>query len=342
MDSINPAFSFKKKHVKSSEEFVSAINHGNKYVLSELITLLESEIETKKSKGLEILSILSNSKADQFSRRIGITGPPGVGKSTFINIYASFLAAKGFKVAVLAVDPSSLPTKGSILGDKTRMQDLTDLDNVYIRPSPAGEMLGGVAKGTREAIEACELAGYDVILVETVGIGQSEHLASQMVDITLLLLQIGAGDAIQGIKRGIIEMADVFVVNKDDGEHKKLVRESLSYYRQALSFIQSPYDIKYNRVLSCSSLESTGFKEIELSIKSLFDHLIHNDLLESKRENQDKMWLNIMMKEYINDSIRKIPAIDKVVIEIIKSSDQKILSKFEAFKQKFDAIIRTI
>lgn len=339
MESINPTFTFKKKQKKGNSAFIKAIAQGNKYILSELITLLESEDESKKAQGLEIISSLSKKNTDKVSRRVGITGPPGVGKSTFINVYARYLSDRGHRVAVLAVDPSSLPTKGSILGDKTRMSNLNTIPNVYVRPSPAGDMLGGVAKGTREAIEACELAGYDIILVETVGIGQSEHLASQMVDITVLLLQVGAGDDIQGIKRGIIEMADIFVVNKDDGEHKPLVSQALSYYRQALSFIQSPYDFKYNKVLSCSSLEGDGFDMVEQSVKSLFEYLYQNKLLVEKRKLQDQKWLATMMKEYINDKVKRIPAVREVINDINKSKDQKILSQFELFKQKFNAII---
>lgn len=332
MDAINPRFKAKKKKDRSVDEYCKLIQSGNKLYLSELITMLESTIATKKSKGLDILSRLN--RVEGRSQRIGITGSPGVGKSTFINAYACFLHNQGKKVAVLAIDPSSLPTKGSILGDKTRMADLTELEGVYIRPTPAGKMLGGVAMGTREAIEACDRSGYDVILIETVGVGQSEHLASQMVDITVLLLQMGAGDDIQGIKRGIIEMADIFIVNKDDGNHRELVRKSLSFYRQALTFIPPKFKTKYKRVLSCSSLNSIGFEEINSSILSIFAFLNEEDRLNHLRNEQDKVWLELMQKEYIIDHIQNSNRY-KTLQNAMDLNNKSIISKFEEFKNKF-------
>jgi LAO/AO transport system kinase len=341
MDAINPGYKAKRKSNKSIDEFINGINAGNRYILSELITMLESSDLEQKSLGLQILSkAKSNAPSNNPTMRIGITGSPGVGKSTFINAYASYLSSKGKTVAVLAIDPSSLPTKGSILGDKTRMVDLTSLKEVYIRPSPAGDLLGGVARGTKEAIEACEVFGFDVILLETVGVGQSEHLASQIVDLTILLLQIGAGDDIQGIKRGIIEMADIFVVNKDDGEHKTLVRDTLSYYRQALSFVKQDYNIKYARVLSSSSLEGRGFDKIDQSAISLFTHFKDSGILSQKRKEQESNWLNTMIKEYAANIILEQNDVKSLLEAYIGDPERQSLAYFELLKTKIDSIVK--
>ncbi len=337
MDSINPKFSIKKRTVRTKHQLVNGLKQKNKFILSEVITLLESEDVEKKTLGLDVLKALYTTD-EKKSIRIGITGSPGVGKSTFINAYARFLHEQGKSVAVLAVDPTSQPTSGSILGDKTRMSDLTNLERVYIRPSPAGNVLGGIAKGTREAMTACELAGYDVILVETVGVGQSEHLATQMVDVTILLLQMGAGDDIQGIKRGIMEMADLFVVNKDDGDHKPLVNKALSYYRQALSFIKPKFDTKYARVLSCSSLEFRGFEKIDSSIQKIFQFLENSGLLKEWRGKQNVVWQNMMLREY---AIQKVMSHKSfATINRKPMNDIDVLEKFTQFKNKLDELFQ--
>ena len=336
MDSLNPRFKAKKKQKFDFDYFINGIENQDRYVLGQLITLLESNDEIKRKQGLDVLS---NCKVKQATHRISITGSPGVGKSTFINAYANYLTGLGKKVAVLAIDPSSQPTKGSILGDKTRMVDLTQNEQVYVRPSPAGELLGGIAKGTKEAITACEIFGFDYILLETVGVGQSEHLATQIVDFTILLLQIGAGDDIQGIKRGIMEMADLFVVNKDDGDHKELVRKSLSYYRQALTFVGKRYDVKYKRVLSCSSLESKGFDQINDSIKAVFSFLRKDGLIYEQRGIQERKWLKLMTKEYILNRVENLPEVRNLLDSFNHENEETALNYFESIRKKIDQIV---
>lgn len=337
MDSINPKYKVKKKQELDLDYFMKGIRTQDRYVLGQLITLLESSNEQKKALGL---SILSHHEVSQPTYRICITGSPGVGKSTFINAYAKFLTDRGHKVAVLAIDPSSQPTKGSILGDKTRMVDLTQNKNVYIRPSPAGELLGGIARGTKEAIAACEVFGFDFILLETVGVGQSEHMASQIVDFTILLLQIGAGDEIQGIKRGIMEMADLFVVNKDDGNHALLVKKTMSYYRQALTFVKKRYDAKYPRVLSCSSIETKGFDQIHNSVEIVFENLRRDDKIIQLRNKQERNWLNTITNDYIVQKVKSHSDIKVLLDTFGQSANDTALAYFETIRKRIDKIVK--
>jgi len=229
---VNPNFKRHKKTELTVEDYVKGILEGNRTVLSRAITMIESENPTHIAMAQTIIErCLPHSG---HSLRIGITGVPGVGKSTFIESFGGMLTAQGHKLAVLAIDPSSERTKGSILGDKTRMETLSVDPNAFIRPSPSGSALGGVARKTRESIILCEAAGFDVIIVETVGVGQSETAVKSMVDFFLLLMLAGAGDELQGIKRGIMEMADALVINKADGDNLPKAKGAASQYRAAL------------------------------------------------------------------------------------------------------------
>lgn len=208
-----------RPHRPSVEELVQGVISGNRALLGRAITLIESNAARDQEASRELISKLLPHSGNAV--RIGITGVPGAGKSSFIEAFGTYLCRKGFKVAVLAIDPSSSVSRGSIMGDKTRMEELSGEENAFIRPSPSGGSLGGVARKTRETMIACEAAGFDVILIETVGVGQSETTVRSMVDIFMLLLITGAGDDLQGIKRGIMELADILVVTKDDGDNRQ-------------------------------------------------------------------------------------------------------------------------
>ena len=288
----------KQKKMLSSIDFITEIKKGNMAILSKAITLVESTNTTHQEKARAIVKgILPYSGK---SIRIGITGVPGVGKSTFIEAFGNHLTQQGKKVAVLAVDPSSSLTKGSILGDKTRMETLVQNQNVYIRPSASGKTLGGVAQKTRETILLCEAAGYDIILIETVGVGQSETAVHAMVDFFLLLKLAGAGDELQGIKRGIIEMADSIVINKADGDNKNPAKLAQNAFKNALHL----YPLKENnwqpKVLMCSAIEDKGVLEVWQLIEAFIKHTKANNSFAAKRQKQEEFWLF----DTINDSLR--------------------------------------
>ena len=225
------------------------------------------------------------------SIRIGITGTPGVGKSTFVEALGNYLTANGNSIAVLAIDPSSKVSQGSILGDKTRMQKLGADPNAFIRPSPAGESLGGVARQTRETILLCEAAGYEYIFVETVGVGQSETAVHSMTDFFLLLLLPGAGDELQGIKRGIVEMADLIAVNKADGDRLALAKKSKQEYRNALHLFPPHESGWVPSVHLCSALENEGIEAIWKQVLQYADHTGKNGFFDHKRRQQTAIWL---------------------------------------------------
>ncbi len=262
---------------------------GNITALSQAITLIESKNQTHKTKSKYIINTCLP-KASK-SVRLGITGVPGVGKSTFIEALGKLLISKGHKVAILAVDPSSSVTKGSILGDKTRMEDLVKDPNAFIRPSASGDTLGGVAQHTRESIILCEAAGYDVIIIETVGVGQSETVVHSMVDFFLLLKLAGAGDELQGIKRGIIEMADSIVINKADSENIKAAKLAKIEFNRALHFYPEKESKFQPKVLLASAIKSEGIQEIWDTVMSYVSITKDNNNFETKRQNQNNYWL---------------------------------------------------
>ncbi|MEP3211457.1 MAG: methylmalonyl Co-A mutase-associated GTPase MeaB [Maribacter sp.] len=278
-----------RKLIPTVEVLTSGIFNNDKTALARAITLVESTKKENLEKANTIIEKCLATKTD--SIRIGITGVPGVGKSTFIESFGKKLTALGKKVAVLAVDPTSTQTKGSILGDKTRMQELVKDDNAFIRPSPSGISLGGVTRKTRETIILCEAAGYDVILVETVGVGQSETAVHSMVDFFLLLKLPGAGDELQGIKRGIIEMADAIVINKADGDNLKRARSAAVEFSRALHLYPPKENGWVPKVLSCSALKNTGLDEIwEMVLNYISENKVSN-FFNIKRQKQNKNWL---------------------------------------------------
>ena len=313
------------------KNLINNILNGDTVSLSRAITLIESKKNSDRKLANNILKeCLSKNK--KTSIRIGITGVPGVGKSTFIEALGTYLSKLEKKVAVLAVDPSSSITRGSILGDKTRMKNLVKDPSIYIRPSPAGNELGGVSNKTRESIILCESAGYDIILIETVGVGQSETSVYEMVDYFLLLKLAGAGDELQGIKRGIIEMADSIIINKSDGDNISAANQAQSEFSLALSL----YPVKLSKwkpkVTTCSSINNNGIEEIWKDICDYFKLTKKNGYFLKNRNNQKRNWLmqtinNRIQDDFYNDS-KTVIEIDNQ-IELLKKNKTTVLAAAE-------------
>ena len=275
----------------------NAIINGDRRALAKGITLIESTRAEDRVLAQDLLHGLLPQTGK--SIRVGITGVPGVGKSTFIEALGLYLIEQGHRVAVLAVDPSSPVAGGSILGDKTRMELLSRNDGAFIRPSPAGAALGGVAQKTRESMLLCEAAGYDVILVETVGVGQSEHQVARMVDFFLVLMLPGGGDELQGIKKGIIELADAIVINKADGDSEAIARLTKQHYSSALSLLS--HEAHWSpEVLTCSALHKRGVDSVWSMVEAFKDASVNAGALESRRATQNLAW----MYQLIDDMLR--------------------------------------
>ena len=313
-------------------EWAREIRQGNRTALSQAITLTESANPPDQLMLDHLLQAIAPASAKKNSIRIGITGVPGVGKSTFIECYGQRLIDQGYRVAVLAVDPSSGISKGSLLGDKTRMELLSKESNAYIRPSPTSSALGGITRGTHEAILLCEAAGFDRILIETVGVGQSETSVYEMVDYFLLLKLAGAGDELQGIKRGIIEMADSIIINKSDGDNISAANQAQSEFSLALSL----YPVKLSKwkpkVTTCSSINNNGIEEIWKDICDYFKLTKKNGYFLKNRNNQKKNWLmqtinNRIQDDFYNDS-KKVIEIDNQ-IELLKKNKTTVLAAVE-------------
>lgn len=284
------------------ENLKKGILSGQRRALAKAITLIESTRADHQAQAQELLaSILPQTGK---SIRLGITGTPGVGKSTFIEAFGLSLTAQGYKVAVLAVDPSSSRTGGSILGDKTRMEMLSKDPNAFIRPSPSGGTLGGVARRTREAMLLCEAAGYDVVLIETVGVGQSEIAVSEMVDMFLLMLSPGGGDDLQGIKRGIMELADLVIVNKADGDLKAAATRTAADYKSALHLIRPKTTCWTASVVLASSLRGQGLEQIWEKIQAFETAMKDSGDLDKLREGQAKDWMWSEINDQLVDAFR--------------------------------------
>lgn len=289
----------------SVDDLVQGVLAGNRAMLGRAITLIESNAARHQAASRELISkILPHSGK---AIRIGITGVPGVGKSSFIEAFGSYLCKQGHKVAVLAIDPSSTVSRGSIMGDKTRMEELSGEPNAFIRPSPSGGTLGGVARKSRETMLACEAAGFDIILIETVGVGQSETTVRSMVDVFLLLLITGAGDDLQGIKRGIMELADILIVTKDDGENRQRAAAHAQELKMVLHYIQSPTPDWKQEVLTCSSHEKRGMDSIEQTIMAFKAALDGSGFWHKRRRHQALEWVHSLVQESLLDAFSKHP-----------------------------------
>ncbi|MGD0710289.1 MAG: methylmalonyl Co-A mutase-associated GTPase MeaB [Bacteroidales bacterium] len=335
-DEVAKIFIQKKRETLSLNEFVNGILSGDRTILSRAITLIESSLPKHYNLAQKIIERCIPYSGN--SVRIGITGVPGVGKSTFIESFGKFLTGNNHKLAVLAIDPSSEVSKGSILGDKTRMEELSNDTNAFIRPSPSAGTLGGVARKTRESIILCEAAGYDIIIVETVGVGQSETAVNIMVDFFLLLMLAGAGDELQGIKRGIMEMADAIVINKADGSNILNVEVAKKEYENALHLFPPTQSGWIPLVETCSSKTNTGIEKVWKMICDYIDLTKQNDYFFLKRQEQSKYRMIEMIDEtlkenfYGNNEVSKLlPLIEKDLLSKKISSysaAQKLLNKY--------------
>lgn len=304
----------KKRKRYSVSEFVEGILTGNRTILSQAITLVESSLPEHFNPAQSIIEkCLPHSSR---SIRVGITGVPGAGKSTFIESFGLLAAGMGKKIAVLAIDPSSQNTKGSILGDKTRMEKLSVHPNAFVRPSPSAGTLGGVARKTRESIILCEAAGFDTIIVETVGVGQSETAVRAMVDFFLLLMLTGAGDEIQGIKRGIIEMADVIAITKADGGNIIQAENSRVIFQNALSLFPGTQSGWKPLALTCSARQNAGIREILKIIEDYAGYAKKTGYFEELRKQQEVIRMHDMISEYLKTSFYNQEEVKSLVPEL--------------------------
>jgi LAO/AO transport system kinase len=322
-----------KPHTIKSPGFVSEILKGDAIALARAITLIESHRPEDQRKADELITkVLTHTGR---SLRIGITGAPGVGKSTFIEIFGKHLTLSGKKIAVLAIDPSSQKTRGSILGDKTRMQELARDPRAFIRPTANRHALGGVADKTRETILLCEAAGFEIILIETVGVGQSETAVRNMVDFFLLLQLAGGGDELQGIKKGIMEMADGIVITKADGDNEKRAKQAQTEFQHALHLFQLSESGWTPKVLVTSAVEGKGISEVWKLIESFHGFTLNNKFFQKNRKRQNLQWFRESVVHLLEDKILQ----SKSATNKIKSFEKKIVAgKIEPTKAAHEVI----
>lgn len=306
---------------------IQPILAGNRRALAKAITLIESTLDTHRGQAQDLLEDLLPHSGN--SLRIGITGVPGVGKSTFIEVFGLYLIEQGKRVAVLAVDPSSPIAGGSILGDKTRMEELSRREEAFIRPTPASGALGGVAQKTRESMILCEAAGYDVILVETVGVGQSEYQVAGMVDFFMVLMLPGGGDELQGIKKGIMELADALVINKADGESESLATMTQRQYISAMSLLRHTSSWE-PRVMTCSALQGVNIDSIWAMLCEFQSDA--DGAIATKRSRQNSDWMRELMNEMLLQKLSQNTAIKAMLPELENAVEREEITAFAAVR----------
>lgn len=325
---IKNFFKNKRKGILSVDEYMDGIVSGNTVILSKAITLIESSLPEHRAMARDIITRCQELQKEGSSMRIGITGVPGAGKSTFIETFGALVADKGHKLAVLAIDPSSEKSKGSILGDKTRMETLCNHPKVFIRPSPSAGSLGGVARKTRETILLCETAGYDVVFIETVGVGQSETAVHSMSDFFLLLMLSGAGDDLQGIKRGIMEMSDLIAITKADGTNVDKANMARALYANALHLFPPTESGWVPTALTSSAVENKGLIEIWNKIEEYFSLVKGNGYYQRRRREQARYW----MYESINESLKEMFYENSAIEKILPDYESGVLEgKIDSF-----------
>lgn len=324
---------FKRLSIEAYREGILA---GDRFILSRAISLIESKRADDGKLAQELIAQIL--KYTGQSIRLGITGTPGVGKSTFIETFGNYVVGQGKKLAVLAIDPSSNRQGGSIMGDKTRMKSLSESEQVFIRPSPSGHALGGVARKTKETMLLCEAAGYDYIIVETVGVGQAEVAVKQLVDCFLLLVLAGAGDQLQGIKRGIMELADLIAVTKADEDNDPKIKEAQHNYKTALHYLR-PHETGWRPpVLTCSALKN---KNIDLVWKTIQQFILKSKQLnyfEKQRREQNLTWLKESVEREVLDTFYQHPGIKNLwakIAEAVKSDQLSVYRGSQVLIQQF-------
>lgn len=334
LPSVNPYTTFRRhKQVLSVEEYVAGILHGDIRMLSQAVTLVESQLVSDQAIAQEVIKRCLPYAGNAI--RLGITGVPGAGKSTFIEALGTKLCEQGKHLAVLAIDPSSERSKGSILGDKTRMNQLSTEKNAFIRPSPSAGSLGGVARKTRETIVLCEAAGFDTIIVETVGVGQSETAAHSMVDFFLLLQVTGTGDELQGIKRGIMEMADGIAINKCDGSNVERAEAAKVSFKNALALFPPTESGWKPYALTCSSVEGNGILEVWQMVEDYIRYTRENGYLDRLRTEQAKYWMYETINQHLLDGFYK----SEYMEPIIEATERRVLNnELSSFTAAYDLL----
>jgi LAO/AO transport system kinase len=326
---------YKPKNRLTVQAYIDGVLSGDRVILSRAITIIESNLESDKLLAKTIIQAILPASGN--SIRIGITGVPGVGKSTFIEAFGKHLITQGHKVAILSIDPSSQRSKGSILGDKTRMEELSSLENAYIRPSASGETLGGVTNKTAESMLLCEAAGYNVILIETVGVGQSETAVHGMTDFFLLLMLAGAGDELQGIKKGIMEMADMVVINKADGDNVRKSELARLQYQNALHIFPAPESGWTPIVTKASSTKNSGIDTIWDKITKYKQLVTDNGYFIKNRNHQKIRW----MYDNINEALKHMFYGSKDITNRLSVLEKQIISSEISPIKAAEAIIET-
>jgi len=332
---------YKAKNRLTAQAYIDGVLSGDRVILSRAITIIESNLESDKLLAKEIIQAILPASGN--SIRIGVTGVPGVGKSTFIEVFGKHIINQGHKVAILSIDPSSQRSKGSILGDKTRMEALSNLENAYIRPSASGDTLGGVANKTAESMLLCEAAGYDVVLIETVGVGQSETAVHGMTDFFLLLMLAGAGDELQGIKKGIMEMADMVVINKADGDNIKKSELARLQYQNALHIFPQSESGWMPVVTTASSTKNIGIEIVWDEITKYKELVTKNGYFDKNRNHQKIRW----MYNNINEALKQLFYGSKDIALQLSTLEKQIISSeispvkaaqdiIETFKKSFE------
>ena len=311
---------YKPKNRLTAQTYIQGILEGSRVLLSRAITIIESNLESDKELSKEIIQAILPHSGN--SIRIGITGVPGVGKSTFIEVFGKHLVNQGHKVAILSIDPSSQRSRGSILGDKTRMEELANIDEAYIRPSASGDTLGGVANKTGETMLLCEAAGYDVVLIETVGVGQSETAVHGMTDFFLLLMLAGAGDELQGIKKGIMEMADMVVINKADGDNITMSKMAKLQYQNALHIFPQSESGWSPVVSTASAIKNIGISNVWDEIEKFKKLVDENGYFKKNRNHQQIQW----MYNNINEELKHLFYGSKNIKEHLSNLEKDIVA----------------
>jgi LAO/AO transport system kinase len=330
----------KPLHALSIDEMVDGIVKGDRHMLSRAITLVESRKQEHETTAHAVLDrCLSKTGTHRTTVRVGITGAPGVGKSTFIESFGLELLGKGLRVAVLAVDPSSTRSGGSILGDKARMERLSGKKEVFIRPTPSSGFLGGTSPKTHEAIVLCEAAGFDVVIVETVGVGQSEILVNSMVDFILLLMLPGSGDDLQGIKRGIMEIADTIAVTKADGERMNSARSSKSDFETAVHLLPEKHPGWTRKVLLTSAVSGAGIAETWQTVRDYQGFMQQHGLFEKQRREQLAVLLGSIIEEQLKKEFARYPAVQALRQEIENRVLSGTLSPYSGASALVDAFM---
>ena len=328
----------KRQH--SSEQLAKSLASGDRVALSQAITLIESTRREDRILAEKLITEIYPSTGK--SVRIGITGVPGVGKSTFIESFGDLLTKENHKVAILAIDPSSTQSRGSILGDKTRMDKLAINDRAFIRPSPNSGVLGGVANSTRESILLCEAAGFDIIIIETVGVGQSEINVKNMTDFFLLLMLAGAGDELQGIKRGIMEMADLIAINKADGNNLQPAKRSQAAYKNALHLLAPHATGWQTPVVLCSAINNIGIQEIGGHISAFKKEMTDSGYWDEQRNRQRVEWFEELLNHRILQQFMLKPGIPETLAQIKEKVAQNKIAPTEATKKVINSLMNDL